>query len=83
MLDDFGQAPSAGPFVADLLASSPGVRVLATSGQRLRLSGEQVYPVPPLPVPDLAGSPARPDRCAAGWTACRWPSNWSRPTATW
>jgi predicted ATPase len=53
VLDNFEHVLSAGPFVASVLAAAPGVRVLATSRVRLRLSGEQVYPVPPLPVPDL------------------------------
>ncbi|HEU4421863.1 MAG TPA: diguanylate cyclase [Pilimelia sp.] len=53
VLDNFEQVLSAGPFVASVLAAAPGVRVLATSRERLRLTGEQVYPVPPLPVPDL------------------------------
>jgi len=43
ILDHFQQVPGAGPFVARLLATAPGVRVLATSRERLRLSGEQVY----------------------------------------
>lgn len=35
--------------IAELLASAPRVRVLATSRAPLRLSGEHEYPVPPLP----------------------------------
>jgi predicted ATPase/DNA-binding SARP family transcriptional activator len=37
--------------VADLLATSARVRVLATSRAPLQLSGEHEYPVPPLPLP--------------------------------
>ncbi|MEU0878153.1 diguanylate cyclase [Lentzea sp. NPDC005914] len=72
VLDNFEHVLSAGSFVAALLAAAPGVRVLATSRQRLRLSGEQVYPVPPLPVPDLDRLPSRPeeaDEALASWPA--------------
>jgi diguanylate cyclase (GGDEF)-like protein len=65
VLDNLEQVLSAGPFVADLLAAAPRVRVLATSRQRLRLSGEQVYPVPPLPVPDPERLPVRAGDTAA------------------
>ena len=40
-----------------LLASSPGLRVLATSREPLRVAAETVYQVPPLPV-GPAGGPA-------------------------
>jgi predicted ATPase/DNA-binding SARP family transcriptional activator len=37
--------------VGELLDAAPGLRVLATSRAPLRLSGEQEYALPPLPVP--------------------------------
>jgi predicted ATPase/DNA-binding SARP family transcriptional activator len=46
----------------DLLASCPGVRILATSRAALSLPGEKLYPVPPLELPaegaDLAAAAA-------------------------
>lgn len=69
VLDNFEHVLSAGSFVAALLAAAPGVRVLVTSRQRLRLTGEQVYPVPPLPVPDLGRLPTRPEETDAALAA--------------
>ncbi|HWG02441.1 MAG TPA: LuxR C-terminal-related transcriptional regulator [Trebonia sp.] len=47
------------PLIRAVLDEAPGVTVLATSRQPLDLPGEHVFPVPPLPVPDL-GAPAGP-----------------------
>jgi predicted ATPase/DNA-binding CsgD family transcriptional regulator len=40
----------------DLLRAAPGLRLLATSRERLALAGEHLWPVSPLPVPE----PGRP-----------------------
>lgn len=51
VLDNFEQVIDAAPLVADLLRSCPRLSVVATSRSALRVSGEQEYPVPGLPVP--------------------------------
>ncbi|HSL97551.1 MAG TPA: tetratricopeptide repeat protein [Candidatus Deferrimicrobiaceae bacterium] len=59
VLDNFEQVVAAGPVVADLLRDAPGLSVMATSRAVLRISGEQEYPVPGLPVPpDPSSMPA-------------------------
>ena len=54
VLDNLEHLLDAAPTVAEWLAACPGLKVLATSRERLRLQGEQVYPVPPLALPDPA-----------------------------
>jgi non-specific serine/threonine protein kinase len=51
VLDNFEHVLAAGPMVVDLLAACPAVKVLATSRTPLRLRGEILVPVLPLPVP--------------------------------
>ena len=52
VLDNFEQLLTAAPLVAELLALSPKIKILATSRAALRLYGEQEYAVPPLSLPD-------------------------------
>ena len=52
ILDNFEQVIDAAPLVTELLAAAPGLGILATSREALRVYGEQEYPVPPLSVPD-------------------------------
>ena len=58
VLDNFEQVLDAAPFVAEILASAPKVKVIVTSRAALRISGEQEYPVPPMAAPDPDELPA-------------------------
>ena len=58
VLDNLEHLVEAAPQVAELLGACPGMTILATSRVVLRLSGEQVYRVSPLAVPDATRSPA-------------------------
>jgi predicted ATPase/class 3 adenylate cyclase/Tfp pilus assembly protein PilF len=57
ILDNCEQVVGAAPAVADLLAASPRLRVLATSRALLRVQGERAYAVGPLALPDTAPLP--------------------------
>ncbi len=66
ILDNFEQVIDAAPEVSSLLASAPGLKVLVTTREPLRLRGERELQVPPLDLPHpqhrdpetLATSPA-------------------------
>ncbi|MCC7207265.1 MAG: tetratricopeptide repeat protein [Anaerolineae bacterium] len=53
ILDNFEHVLAAAPWLAELLADAPQLRVLATSREALGLYGEHEYPVPALDLPDL------------------------------
>jgi predicted ATPase/class 3 adenylate cyclase len=52
VLDNFEQVVEASPLVAELLASTPRLKVLVTSREILRLQNEQEFRVPPLTLCD-------------------------------
>src|SRR4051812_10814160 len=51
LLDSFERLVSTGPLLAELLRVCSGIKALVTSRTRLRLRGEHVLPVTPLPTP--------------------------------
>ncbi|MBL7202256.1 MAG: tetratricopeptide repeat protein [Anaerolineae bacterium] len=57
VLDNCERCGEAAPLVADLAGACPQLRILATSREPLYVRGEQRFPVPPLPLPDLARLP--------------------------
>src|SRR4029077_15923479 len=54
VLDNFEHIVGAAPALAELLTAAPELRSLTTRRERLRLSAEHVYEVPPLILPDAA-----------------------------
>ena len=68
VLDNLEQALDAAPVLGHLLGAAPGVVALATSREALAVYGEQVYRVPPLPLPDLRGLPHGDDGVALALT---------------
>jgi predicted ATPase/DNA-binding SARP family transcriptional activator len=57
--DNFEHLLAAAPFLADVLAACPSLKVLATSREPLALRAEEVYPVAPLTLPERS-SDAKP-----------------------
>jgi len=54
VLDNCEHVLATAPDIGQVLAACPRLRVLATSRERLRLSAEQEFPVPPLAMPATA-----------------------------
>ncbi len=52
VVDNLEQVLDAAPRLAELLAGAEGLKMIATSREPLRISGERVYAVPPLPSSD-------------------------------
>jgi predicted ATPase len=57
VVDNFEQVLAAAGQVAQILQLAPGLTVLATSREPLRVRDERVEPIPPLPLPDPARVP--------------------------
>jgi predicted ATPase/DNA-binding SARP family transcriptional activator len=53
VVDNFEQVVEGAPYMAELLAAAPGLKLLVTSREPLRVSAESEYAVPPLGLPDL------------------------------
>jgi predicted ATPase/class 3 adenylate cyclase len=73
VLDNLEQVLPAAIEVASWLAAAPGLKVLATSRERLHLRGEREIPIEPLalPVPPQPGAPTPPLEGLAGVAAIR------------
>ncbi len=52
VLDNFEQVVDAAPHITDLLSACPRLQALVTSRAVLRVTGEQDFPVSPLPLPE-------------------------------
>jgi predicted ATPase/DNA-binding XRE family transcriptional regulator len=67
VLDNFEQVAAAAGMVGELLAACPQLVALVTSRARLHMAAEQVFAVPPLPLPDQqrTSTPEQLWRCAA------------------
>ena len=65
VLDNFEQVVEAAPVLTELLQGSPNVKLLVTSRELLRVSGEHNFPVPPLSLPPVLADHGAPRTLAA------------------
>ncbi len=56
VMDNFEQVLEAAPQLIPVLGDAPGVKILATSREALRVRGEQEFPLAPLGVPEANAS---------------------------
>lgn len=61
LIDNLEQVQSAGKYLSDILKECPGVKVIVTSREALRLNGAITVRVPPLALPDLDTLPVLPE----------------------
>lgn len=71
ILDNFEHLLDSAPLVGDMLAGCPGVRLLVTSRERLRLRGEREYALAPLALPPVEPGPEPAFDVAAASPAVR------------
>jgi non-specific serine/threonine protein kinase len=69
VLDNLEQVVDAAPDMGDLLTHCPGLTILATSREVLRVRGEHEFPVPPLAVPRAGRRPPLPALAQLGAVA--------------
>ncbi len=69
VLDNLEQVVDAAPDLGDLLTACPGLTILATSREVLRVRGEHEFPVPPLAVPRTGRRPPLPALAQLGAVA--------------
>ena len=67
VLDNFEQVVAAAPRLTDLLAQTPGLKILISSREWLNCYGEHEFPVPPLTIPDVYHLP--PLEALSGYSA--------------
>src|SRR5581483_12365670 len=58
LADNFEHVLAAAPLLSELLRAAPGLKLLVTSREALRLRAEREFPLAPLGVPPLGPAPA-------------------------